>query len=366
MDAALLLIAANETFPQPQTLEHLAAVEIMRLRHIIVLQNKIDLVTREAAMEQFHRVVHFLKRNTPFASSPIIPISAQKEQNIDCVLEFLCHVPIPQRDFASPCRMHVVRSFDINKPGDSVEDLAGGVVGGVIAHGVIHKHQQLEIRPGIVTYRRSRPQLDQSQASPPQLSRSSSSERQIRTFGDLPEAERTRSNAEVEYTILYTPLSTYVASLRSEAMELDFAIPGGLVAIGTTLDPTATRQNRLRGHLVGAVDSLPEVFSEFEIQFFLLPHIVGVRAEGCGKHATLPAPVKIAKVIVGETLRIGIRTLTCAGTVSVVKKELAKISLSSPVCCSVGDRLTLSRLVGRGYRLIGWGSIRRGVPVDRA
>lgn len=41
MDAALLLVAGNETCPQPQTSEHLAAVEIMRLQNIIILQNKV-------------------------------------------------------------------------------------------------------------------------------------------------------------------------------------------------------------------------------------------------------------------------------------------------------------------------------------
>jgi len=44
MDAVLLLIAGNETCPQPQTSEHLAAIEIMKLKNIIILQNKIDLV----------------------------------------------------------------------------------------------------------------------------------------------------------------------------------------------------------------------------------------------------------------------------------------------------------------------------------
>ena len=44
MDAALLLIAGNESCPQPQTSEHLAAIEIMKLKHIIILQNKIDLI----------------------------------------------------------------------------------------------------------------------------------------------------------------------------------------------------------------------------------------------------------------------------------------------------------------------------------
>ena len=36
MDAALLLIAGNEPCPQPQTSEHLAAVEIMKLEQIIM------------------------------------------------------------------------------------------------------------------------------------------------------------------------------------------------------------------------------------------------------------------------------------------------------------------------------------------
>ena len=38
MDAALLLVASNESCPQPQTSEHLAAIEIMKLKHIIILQ----------------------------------------------------------------------------------------------------------------------------------------------------------------------------------------------------------------------------------------------------------------------------------------------------------------------------------------
>ena len=45
MDAALLLIAGNEPCPQPQTSEHLAAVEIMKLQNLIILQNKIGLCT---------------------------------------------------------------------------------------------------------------------------------------------------------------------------------------------------------------------------------------------------------------------------------------------------------------------------------
>lgn len=57
MDAALLLIAGNETCPQPQTAEHLAAVEIMKLQNIIILQNKIDLVKEQAALQQVRKIL---------------------------------------------------------------------------------------------------------------------------------------------------------------------------------------------------------------------------------------------------------------------------------------------------------------------
>ena len=61
MDGAMLLIAANEPCPQPQTSEHLAAVEIMRLQHIIILQNKVDLVTEAAALNQHETIQRFIQ-----------------------------------------------------------------------------------------------------------------------------------------------------------------------------------------------------------------------------------------------------------------------------------------------------------------
>ena len=61
MDGALLLIAANESCPQPQTSEHLAAVEIMRLKDIVILQNKVDLVTEAAAQNQHEAIQKFIQ-----------------------------------------------------------------------------------------------------------------------------------------------------------------------------------------------------------------------------------------------------------------------------------------------------------------
>lgn len=61
MDAVLLLTAGNETCPQPQTSEHLAAVEIMKSEHTIILQNKVDLIKETQAREHQKNIAAFVK-----------------------------------------------------------------------------------------------------------------------------------------------------------------------------------------------------------------------------------------------------------------------------------------------------------------
>ncbi|KAH3735665.1 hypothetical protein DPMN_042200, partial [Dreissena polymorpha] len=105
MDAALLLIAGNESCPQPQTSEHLAAVEIMKLKHILILQNKIDLVKESQAKEQYGQILAFVK-GTIAEGAPVIPISAQLKYNIDVVCEYITKkIPVPVRDFTSKPRL---------------------------------------------------------------------------------------------------------------------------------------------------------------------------------------------------------------------------------------------------------------------
>ena len=148
MDAALLLIAGNEPCPQPQTSEHLAAVEIMKLQHIIILQNKIDLVKEAAALQQHEDIKAFVK-GTVADSSPVVPISAQLRYNIHISAEYITnYIPVSVRDFMSEPKMIVIRSFDVNKPGQEVKDLRGGVAGGSILQGVLKLGQEIEIRPG--------------------------------------------------------------------------------------------------------------------------------------------------------------------------------------------------------------------------
>mmetsp|Transcript_11437 Transcript_11437/g.41849 ORF Transcript_11437/g.41849 Transcript_11437/m.41849 type:complete len:467 (-) Transcript_11437:124-1524(-) len=312
MDGALLLIAANESCPQPQTSEHLAAVEIMRLKHIIILQNKIDLVQESAAVNQHESIQKFIQ-GTIADGAPIVPISAQLKYNIDAVAEYIVKkIPVPVRDFTSSPEMIVIRSFDVNKPGSEVDSIKGGVAGGSILQGVLKKGQEIEVRPGIV-------------------SKDSSG------------------------SITCTPIRSRIVSLTSENNRLEFAVPGGLIGVGTTIDPTLTRADRLVGQVLGDVSTLPDVYTELEVNFFLLRRLLGVRTQGDQKQS------KVTKLSKQEVLMLNIGSMCTGAKVLAVKNDLAKLSLVSPVCTKEGEKIALSRRVDKHWRLIGWGKIQKGV-----
>ncbi|XP_020979174.1 eukaryotic translation initiation factor 2 subunit 3 isoform X1 [Arachis ipaensis] len=315
MDGALLLIAANESCPQPQTSEHLAAVEIMRLQHIIILQNKVDLIQENVAMNQHDTIKKFIE-GTVADSAPVVPISAQLKYNIDVVCEYIVKkIPIPERNFTSPPNMIVIRSFDVNKPGFEVDEIKGGVAGGSILRGVLRVNQFIEVRPGIVV-------KDESG------------------------------------NIRCTPIYSRIVSLFAEQNELQFAVPGGLIGVGTTMDPTLTRADRLVGQVLGEVGSLPEVFVELEVNFFLLRRLLGVRTKGSERQG------KVSKLAKAEMLMLNIGSMSTGARVVAVKNDLAKLQLTSPVCTNKGEKIALSRRVEKHWRLIGWGQIQAGITLD--
>ncbi|XP_065057223.1 eukaryotic translation initiation factor 2 subunit 3, Y-linked-like [Rhopilema esculentum] len=315
MDAALLLVAGNESCPQPQTSEHLAAIEIMKLEHILILQNKVDLVKESQAREQSEQIARFVE-GTIAEKAPVIPISAQLKYNIEVICEYICKkVPIPIRDFTSEPRLIVIRSFDVNKPGCEVDDLKGGVAGGSILRGVLKVGQEIEIRPGIVS-------------------------------------------KDGDGKLKCQPIFSKIVSLFAEHNDLQFAAPGGLIGVGTKIDPTLCRGDRMVGQVLGAVGALPEIYTEFEINYHLLRRLLGVKTEGDKKGA------KIQKLAKNEVLMVNIGSLSTGGRVIAVKKDLARIVLTQPVCTEIGEKIALSRRVESHWRLIGWGQIRKGVTIN--
>jgi translation initiation factor 2 subunit 3 len=322
MDAALLLIAGNETCPQPQTSEHLAAVEIMKLKNIIILQNKVDLVKPNQAEEQYEQIKKFVA-GTVADGAPIIPISAVLRYNIDVVCEYIARqLPIPIRNFTSYPRLIVIRSFDVNKPGEDVSSLKGGVAGGSILEGVLKIGDEIEVRPGIVT-------------------------------------------KDSEGNMRCTPIYSRVISLYAEQNELQYAVPGGLIGVGTKIDPTLTRADRLVGQVLGLKDHLPEVFTEVEISYYLLRRLLGVKTDG-SKQA------RVQKLEKGEMLMVNIGSTSTGGKVIKVYEgekgekgePVARINLTQPVCTQENEKIALSRRVEKHWRLIGWGEIRKGNKIE--
>lgn len=311
MDAALLLIAANEKCPQPQTNEHLAAIEIMKLKNVIILQNKVDLIEKKKCEEQYIDIKNFTK-GTIAENAPIIPISAQKGCNIQAICKYIVEkIPIPERDLKKNAKMMIIRSFDINKPGLNIKDLRGGVIGGSIMQGILYVGQKIEIRPGLI-----------------------------------------KKNSETG-TFTVKPLITIIKSLYTESNNLDYAIPGGLIGIGTNLEPAMTRADKLVGHILGEIGTLPDIYIEIEISFFLLKNLLGVKSEN-------KTDTTVKNIMKNEILMINIGSTSVGGTVLAVKSDLAKLSLSSPVCANIEEKLSISRKIGRHWRLIGWGKIRKG------
>ncbi len=148
MDGAVLVIAANEKCPQPQTREHLTALEISSTKNIVIVQNKIDLISEKDAVKNYEQITKFVK-GTCAENVPIVPVSAHHDINIDVLIKTMekC-IPTPERDTNKPPLMYIARSFDINKPGAKPPELKGGVVGGSLVQGVLKKGDEIEISPG--------------------------------------------------------------------------------------------------------------------------------------------------------------------------------------------------------------------------
>jgi len=135
-------------------------------------------------------------------------------------------------------------------------------------------------------------------------------------------------------------------------------VPGGLIGVGTLIDPTLTRADRLLGQVLGSVGALPEIFTEIEVSYYLLRRLLGVKAAEGEKQG------KVQKLAKGEILMLNIGSTSTGGRIQAVRADLAKIALTAPVCTAENEKIALSRRVDKHWRLIGWGEIRRGITTD--
>jgi translation initiation factor 2 subunit 3 len=297
IDGAILMISADEKCPQPQTAEHLKVLDIIGIKNIIIVQNKIDIVTDEQAINNYKEIKEFVK-GTVAENAPIIPISALHRTNIDLLIETIeKYIPTPERDLKASPKFFIARSFDINKPGTDIDDLKGGVIGGSLIRGKIQIGDEIEIRPGV----------------------------------------------KIKDT--YSFLRSRVVEIIHGNQKVKEAVPGGLVALQTEFDPGIAKGDTLSGNISGYTDQLPKSSSTIKFKVNLFDHVVGM--DGQQKISLhLNDPLLVTQTI-AKTV----------GIVTIGKKDAYEMKLKIPICVEKGDKIALSKQMSGRWHLIGWGEI---------
>jgi len=303
VDGALLMVAANEKCPQPQTKEHLMALQISGIKNIIIVQNKIDLVTPEEAMKNYTQIKEFLKE-TDYKDAPIIPISARANVNVDMLVRAIEeYMPTPKRDAKAEPLMLVARSFDINKPGVKSQKLVGGVLGGSVKQGTFKVGDEIEICPGHMVEEKNKK--------------------------------------------VWKSLKTTVTQIFCGGEDVKTVSPGGSMALSTNLDPTVVKSDSLTGALVGKVGQLPPLHYQISIKTHLLKRVVGTKEE-----------TEVKPLAKKEPLMLNVNSAVTVGVVLDPSKKNTTCLLKKPICAKKGDRITISRRVGDRFRLIGYGILK--------
>jgi len=303
MDGALLLIAANEECPQPQTREHLMALDIIGVKNIVIIQNKIDLVSEKEAIRNYDQIKKLVK-GTNYENAPIIPISAQHSVGMHPLIKAIEDtIPTPKRDPGKDPIMLVARSFDINKPGTLPKDLVGGVLGGSLRQGILKDGQEIEIKPG-------RDVLEKNQR-------------------------------------VWKFIKTKITGLKSGGNIVKEVLPGGSIGVLTSLDPSIVKSDQLSGAIVGLTGKLPKVWYEFGLDVHLLQRVVGAKEE-----------LNVEPIKMNESLMLNVNSAATVGIVIKLGKDQIVCELKIPVCAENGSRVTISRRIGNRFRLIGYGEIK--------
>jgi translation initiation factor 2 subunit 3 len=302
IDFGLIVIAADEPVPMPQTREHVLALQIMGVSNIIVAQNKIELVSKEEALENYKKIIEFFEKETQLGVPPIIPVSAALGINIDALLAaIIAKFKPPNRNLSGDPIMYIARSFDPNLPGRHPKDMIGGAVGGALKNGTLKVGDEIEIRPGLVT-----------------------------------------KEGEI------VPLYSEIVSIRTDGGHpLETAQPNSLIGIATNLDPFTTKADRLAGNVLGKPDRLPEVMRRVTIKdVSLFPKIVGAKVDMDNP------PIRR-----DELLMVTIGTNINLGKVLSVHDDNIEVVLSRPIAFPKGEKIGLGRQVEREFRLIGYGKL---------
>jgi len=300
IDAAILVVAANEGI-KPQTLEHFMALQAKKIKNLIIVQNKIDLVSKEQALKNYNDIKTFIK-GSPAENSVIIPVSAQQGVNIDKIFKELAKIEIPKKETNTEPIFLIARSFDINRPGTLIQNLKGGVLGGILKKGKLKVGDELVIKPGL--------------------------------------------NIKKANQQSYQTLTTKILSLHKGENQFNKINPGSSISIETSLDPFLTKTDSLTGCVAGAKGTLPEITDTLKIKTQLFKEVLGIQ-----EHKNIE-PIKTK-----EMLMLSVNTTITVGTVEKISDDTIILNLNIPIVALKNDNIGIARNINGHWRLIGFGEI---------
>jgi translation initiation factor 2 subunit 3 len=223
MNLCLFLISGINGI-EPQTHQHIKVLKSLGTKNISMIITKCDQIKNSLAFNEIYdKVIDLLDEYYPCDEEhdniepPIIPISNTNQTNINDVIDYIMSIPYPDLNkdnrINKKSSLVILRTFDVNKPGYSIDRLVGATIGGALTQGNVMVNDLICILPGL----------------------------------------KLSDNT-------YKPLITKIVTLRSDRDSLEIAIPGGFVAISTTLDPSLSKDDKLVGQVVLGISSKEELY----------------------------------------------------------------------------------------------------------
>ncbi|HDJ66735.1 MAG TPA: translation initiation factor IF-2 subunit gamma, partial [Nitrososphaeria archaeon] len=254
----------------------------------------------ERALENYEEIKSYIK-GTIVEDAPIIPISGQHAVGVEPLLWAMeKFIPTPPHDLTKPFRMPILRSFDVNPPGTPGDKIRGGVIGGAIIQGVVRVGDEIEIAPGV----------------------------------------------KVEESGKYESLVTEVVNIRAGGRNVEEAKSGGLTGIETKLDPALTKSDGMIGNMAGSPGTLPPTRYTLSLEYDLFEYVVGVQEK-----------IKVNPISIKEPLVLNVYSAVTSGVVTKRSGDRIEVALRRPVVAMDGDKVSISRMIGSAWRLIGYGRI---------
>lgn len=323
LDAAILVVAADTaTGLTAQARAHaaaLSAADWLPADGVCAVQTKGDLLTASTiagsvgsaaqpadpvdlvarALAEHADTIRAGLAATRFADVRVMPVAPLVGAGLDPLCRWLAGLrPRHGRNPTEPALMHVVRSFDVNRPGSDAAESCGGAVGGSLARGQLSLGDVVELRPGIATV-----------AAP--------------ASGAAPLRVR--------------PIVSVVTSLMAGSTSLGTATAGGLIAVGTDMCPSLCAGNRLHGAVCGAPGTLPPVW-----RVLAVTHL---RPAACGAAASDSDAMPKRLLRAGDAVRVHCGTTVADAVVDKCsgRKATAVLRLAAVLCAAMGSAVLVER-----------------------